>query len=76
MLATECGKMWLAKWHKTTPSLRADDRFSGKATFSRDSIVCKKIIQFVQTVLKYRSQSWNSIRVKRGKRLDKKLDKK
>lgn len=37
MLATDRGLIWLARWHRTTPSMSAAPISSGKLTFNRDS---------------------------------------
>lgn len=42
MLGTDRGRTWLAKWHRTTPSVRAAPRSLGSDTFNRDSIFCEK----------------------------------
>ncbi len=42
MLETDLGRMWLARWQSTTPSLSAAGRSSGSFTFRRDSTLCKK----------------------------------
>lgn len=42
MLGTERGRTWLARWHRTTPSVRAAPRSLGSDTFNRDSIFCGK----------------------------------
>lgn len=42
MLGTERGRTWLAKWHRTTPSVRAAPRSLGRDTFNRDSMFCGK----------------------------------
>lgn len=42
MLGTERGRTWLARWHRTTPSVRAAPRSLGSDTFNRDSIFCEK----------------------------------
>lgn len=42
ILATERGRMWLARWHKTTPSISAAPTSSGNKTFNLDSRFCKK----------------------------------
>lgn len=34
MLATERGRMWLARWQRTTPSIRDEPRSSGRSIFS------------------------------------------
>lgn len=41
MLATERGEMLLAKWQRTTPSIRAAPTSSGSNTFSLDSMFCQ-----------------------------------
>lgn len=38
MLGTERGRTWLARWHRTTPSVRAAPRSLGSDTFNRDSM--------------------------------------
>ena len=43
MLGTDRGRTWLAKWHRTTPSVRAAPRSLGNDTFNRDSIFCRKM---------------------------------
>lgn len=40
MLATDRGEMLLAKWQRTTPSIRAAPTSSGSNTFSLDSMFC------------------------------------
>ena len=42
MLATERGEMLLAKWQRTTPSIRAAPTSSGSNTFSLDSMFCQQ----------------------------------
>lgn len=41
MLATERGRMWLARWHNTTPSIKAAPTSSGNKTFNLDSRFCQ-----------------------------------
>lgn len=50
MLGTDRGRTWLAKWHKTTPSVRAAPRSLGNDTFNRDSIFCRKMNIDIQQV--------------------------
>lgn len=40
MLATERGRMWLARWHSTTPSMSDEPRSSGSTTFNLLSMLC------------------------------------
>ena len=42
MLATDRGQMWLARWQRTTPSIRAAPTSSGSSTFSLDSMFCER----------------------------------
>lgn len=41
ILPTDRGRTWLTKWQRTTPSIRADPKSSGKQIFSLVSIFCK-----------------------------------
>lgn len=41
MLATDRGQIWLAKWQRTTPSIRAAPTSSGSNTLSLDSMFCR-----------------------------------
>lgn len=50
MLGTDRGRTWLAKWHRTTPSVRAAPRSLGNDTFNRDSIFCRKTNMDTQKV--------------------------
>lgn len=47
ILATDRGFIWLARWHRTTPSVNAGARSSGKAIFSRVSIIYTEIVKFL-----------------------------
>lgn len=44
MLATDRGEMLLAKWQRTTPSIREAPTSSGSNTFSLDSMFCPQDI--------------------------------
>lgn len=51
MLGMDRGRTWLARWHNTTPSVKAAPRSLGKDTLSRHSIFymreAKRDLQFL-----------------------------
>lgn len=51
MLVTDRGRMWLARWHNTTPSIKAAPTSSGSKTFNLDSRFCKTINRTTPTQL-------------------------
>ena len=42
ILGTAWGRMLFARWHRTTPSIKADGRSSGNVTFNLASMICPK----------------------------------
>lgn len=52
MLGTDLGRTWLARWHSTTPSVRAAPRSLGKDTLSRHSMFCgENTTQVIRNIL-------------------------